>query len=198
MSKLSFLLIQLLICLSCAHHTNYEKPSLIFINDTWILFQNHKISQDSLLKGFTHQLYENPIDNDGTLLIQSKIDKLDSMSQMKFYLDNIYVQLYTDSYERLNPPPKIRLPDPDSSLVTYYVSIIASRSYNTDSVITYIINDKLSSCELKEPIIRFYVKLMRILKKNNISNILDSVSAKNDTCSHKNAELLKHSFKYIL
>ena len=119
------------------------------------------------------------------------------MSQMKFYLDNIYVQLYTDSYERLNPPPKIRLPDPDSSLVTYYVSIIASRSYNTDSVITYIINDKLSSCELKESIIRFYVKLMRILKKNNISNILDSVSAKNDTCSQKNAEKLEYLFKYI-
>lgn len=198
MSKLSFLLIQLLICLSCTHRTNYEKPSLIFINDTWILFQNHKINQDSLLKGFTHQLHENPIDNDGTLLIQSMIDKLDSMSQMKFYLDNIYVQLYTDSYERLNPPPKVRLPDPDSSLVTYYGSILANRSYNNDSVISYIINNKLSSCELKEISIRFYVKLIRILKKNNISSILDSVSTKNDTCSHKNAELFKYSFKYIL
>lgn len=198
MNKLSFLLLQLLICLSCTHRTNYEKPSLIFINDTWILFQNHIISQDSLLKGFTHQLHENPIYNDGTLLIQSKIDKLDSMSQMKFYLDNIYVQFYTDPFERLNPPPKMRRPDPDSSLVTYYVSILASRSYNTDSVISYIINTKLCSCELKEPIIRFYVKLIRILKNNNISSNLDSVSTKNNTCSHKNAELLKYSFKYIL
>lgn len=148
MSKLSFLLIQLLICLSCTHRTNYEKPSLIFINDTWILFQNHKIRQDSLLKGFTHQLHENPIDNDGTLLIQSMIDKLDSMSQMKFYLDNIYVRLYPGSNEILKPPPKMRRPDPDNNLITYYLEILASRSYKTDSVISYIINNKSSSCEL--------------------------------------------------
>ena len=198
MSKLSFLLIQLLICLSCTHRTNYEKPSLIFINDTWILFQNHKINQDSLLKGFTHQLHENPIDNDGTLLIQSMIDKLDSMSQMKFYLDNIFVRLYPGSNEILKPPPKMRRPDPDSTLITYYMEILASRSYNTDSVITYIINDKLSSCELKESSIRYYMKLIRILEKNNISSILDSVSTKNDSCSHKNAEKLKYLFKYII
>ena len=130
-------------------------------------------------------MHENPIDNDGTLLIQSKIDKLDPMSQMKFYLDNIYVQLYTDSYERLNPPPRIRRPNLNSSLDTYYMSILASRSYNTDSVISYIINNKLSSCELKESSIRYYVQLIRILEINDISSILDSVSTKKDSCSQK-------------
>ncbi|MBL0236358.1 MAG: hypothetical protein IPQ02_07005 [Saprospiraceae bacterium] len=161
------------------------------------IINNTKISKDSLIIIFSNQIKRDPFHRESILLMQSFIDKLETKSQIKFYIDNIYVPLYPDSNEKLNPPPRIRRPNLNSSLDTYYMSILASRSYNTDSVISYIINNKLSSCELKEPIIGFYVKLMRILKKNNITSILDSVTTKNDSCSQKNAELLKYSFKYI-
>lgn len=72
--------------------------------------------------------------------MQSYIDKLETKSQIKFYLDNIYVPFFSNSNEKLNPPPRIRRPHPDSSLITYFMSILTSRSYNTDSVISYIIN----------------------------------------------------------
>ena len=180
MKELFTSLLILLICLSCKQQSKYVNPSLKIINDTWESLTKQKISKESIL------------------LMQSYIDKLDTKSQIKFYIDNIYVRLYPDSNEKLNPPPRIRRPNLNSSLDTYYMSILSSRSYDTDSVITYIIKDKLSSCELKESSIRYYVKLIRILEKNNISSILDSVSTKNDSCSHKNAEKLKYLFKYII
>lgn len=135
------------------------------INDTWESFTKQKISKDSLLIKFTNQIKRDPVHRESILLMQSYIDKLDTESQIKFYIDNIYVPLYPDSIEKLNPPPRIRRPNLNSSLDTYYMSILASRSYNTDSVISYIINNKLSSCELKESSIRYYVKLIRILRK---------------------------------
>lgn len=198
MKELFTSLLILLICLSCKQQSKYVNPSLKIINDTWESLTKQKISKDSLLIIFSNQIQRDPFHKESILLMQSYIDKLDTKSQIKFYIDNIYVRLYPDSNEKLNPPPRIRRPNLNSSLDTYYMSILSSRSYNTDSVITYIINDKLSSCELKESSIRYYVKLIRILEKNNISSILDSVSTKNDSCSHKNAEKLKYLFKYII
>ena len=198
MKELFTSLLILLICLSCKQQSKYVNPSLKIINDTWESLTKQKISKDSLLIIFSNQIQRDPFHKESILLMQSYIDKLDTKSQIKFYIDNIYVRLYPDSNEKLNPPPRIRRPNLNSSLDTYYMEILASRSYNTDSVITYIINDKLSSCELKESSIRYYVKLIRILEKNNISSILDSVSTKNDSCSHKNAEKLKYLFKYII
>jgi len=164
----------------------------------WEAFTKQKFSKDSLLIIFSNQIKHDPFHRESILLMQSYIDKLDTKSQIEFYIDNIYVPFFSNSNDKLNPPPRIRRPHPDSSLITYFMSILTSRSYNTDSLISYIINNKLSSCDLKEISIRYYMKLMRILKKNNISSILDSVSTKNDTCSHKNAEKLKYLFKYIL
>ncbi len=198
MKELFTSLLILLICLSCKQQSKYVNPSLKIINDTWESLTKQKISKDSLLIIFSNQIQRDPFHKESILLMQSYIDKLDTKSQIKFYIDNIYVRLYPDSNEKLNPPPRIRRPNLNSSLDTYYMSILSSRSYNTDSVITYIINDKLSSCELKESSIRYYMKLIRILEKNNISSILDSVSTKNDSCSHKNAEKLKYLFKYII
>ena len=198
MKELFTFLLILLICLSCKQQSKYVNPSLKIINDTWESLTKQKISKDSLIIIFSKQIKRDPFHRESILLMQSYIDKLDTKSQIKFYIDNIYVRLYPDSNEKLNPPPRIRRPNLNSSLDTCYMSILSSRSYNTDSVITYIINDKLSSCELKESSIRYYVKLIRILEKNNISSILDSVSTKNDSCSHKNAEKLKYLFKYII
>lgn len=89
-----------------------------FINDTWESLTKQKISKDSLLIIFSNQIKRDPFHKESILLMQSYIDKLDAKSQIKFYIDNIYVPTYPDSNEKLNPPPKIRLPDPDSSLVT--------------------------------------------------------------------------------
>ncbi|HRI32363.1 MAG TPA: hypothetical protein PLD02_01335 [Saprospiraceae bacterium] len=116
-----------------------------FINEIREAFTKQKVSKDSLLIKFTNQIKRDPVHTEGILLMQSYIDKLDTESQIKFYIDNIYVPLYPDSIEKLNPPPRIRRPNLNSSLDTHYMSILSSRSYNTYSVITYIINDKLSS-----------------------------------------------------
>ena len=141
--------------------------------------------------------YVNPslkIIND-ILLMQSYIDKLETKSQIKFYIDNIFVRPNPALVGIPIPPPKQGRIIPDSKYNTYFMFVLANRKYNFDSVSRYILINKLNDCELREVFLAYYERLFHEVYNNNFSKIIDATNDRIDSCTLKNVKLLQDLFR---
>ena len=191
MKELFTSLLILLICLSCKQQSKYVNPSLKIINDTWESLTKQKISKDSLIIIFSKQIKRDPFHRESILLMQSYIDKLETKSQIKFYIDNIFVRPNPALVGIPIPPPKQGRIIPDSKYNTYFMFVLANRKYNFDSVSRYILINKLNDCELREVFLAYYERLFHEVYNNNFSKIIDATNDRIDSCTLKNVKLLQ-------
>ncbi|MBK6701106.1 MAG: hypothetical protein IPG55_14725 [Saprospiraceae bacterium] len=191
MKELFTFLLILLICLSCKQQSKYVNPSLKIINDTWESLTKQKISKDSLIIIFSKQIKRDPFHRESILLMQSYIDKLETKSQIKFYIDNIFVRPNPALVGIPIPPPKQGRIIPDSKYNTYFMFVLANRKYNFDSVSRYILINKLNDCELREVFLAYYERLFHEVYNNNFSKIIDATNDRIDSCTLKNVKLLQ-------
>ncbi len=195
MKELFTSLLILLICLSCKQQSKYVNPSLKIINDTWESLTKQKISKDSLIIIFSKQIKRDPFHRESILLMQSYIDKLETKSQIKFYIDNIFVRPNPALVGIPIPPPKQGRIIPDSKYNTYFMFVLANRKYNFDSVSRYILINKLNDCELREVFLAYYERLFHEVYNNNFSKIIDATNDRIDSCTLKNVKLLQDLFR---
>ncbi len=195
MKELFTSLMILLICLSCKQQSKYVNPSLKIINDTWESLTKQKISKDSLIIIFSKQIKRDPFHRESILLMQSYIDKLETKSQIKFYIDNIFVRPNPALVGIPIPPPKQGRIIPDSKYNTYFMFVLANRKYNFDSVSRYILINKLNDCELREVFLAYYERLFHEVYNNNFSKIIDATNDRIDSCTLKNVKLLQDLFR---
>lgn len=191
MKELFTSLMILLICLSCKQQSKYVNPSLKIINDTWESLTKQKISKDSLIIIFSKQIKRDPFHRESILLMQSYIDKLETKSQIKFYIDNIFVRPNPALVGIPTLPPKQGRIIPDSKYNTYFMFVLANRKYNFDSVSRYILINKLNDCELREVFLAYYERLFHEVYNNNFSKIIDATNDRIDSCTLKNVKLLQ-------
>lgn len=191
MKELFTSLLILLICLSCKQQSKYVNPSLKIVNDTWESLTKQKISKDSLIIIFSKQIKRDPFHGESILLMQSFIDKLDTKSQIKFYIENVFVRLNPALVGVPPPPPKQGRIIPDSKYITYFLFVLANRKYNYDSVSRYILINKLNDCELNDVFLGYYERLFHEVYNNNFSKIIDATNDRIDSCTLKNIKLLQ-------
>lgn len=185
----------ILFCLSCKQQSKYVDPNLKFINEIREAFTKQKVSKDSLIIIFSKQIKRDPFHSESILLMQSYIDKLDTKSQIKFYIDNIFVRPNPALVGIPPPPPKERRMHPDSTYNTYFMLVLTDRKYNFDSVSRYILINKLNDCELSEVFLRYYERLLHEVYNNNFSKIIDPTNDRIDSYTLKNVKLLKELFR---